>query len=429
MNTRKSILFISYYFPPVKVVGAVRLYHLSQEWMRRGVKVGVITCRNRRHFRQDEGMTPQVAAIRAVPAWDWRSLRLRWSGNTSPTVGAGLKKTVWGRWLARAQESFPFHFLLGDGGPVYLLTAYLAAGRYVREQGVTVLFTSYRPYIDHWVAYLLKLRFPHLYWVADFRDLRIDPVRHNVLWPRLQTWIDRRLLRRADLVTTVSEGLGVHLPVSSERRYVLRNAIAGALLERRAQPTARFTLTYTGSIYPGLQEPGPLFPVLSELLKERQIDPGHLQLRYLGKDGELWDQWMQTYELKPYSSNRGELDWAAILDQQCRSSINLLLSWSGPQLSGILTSKVYEYLSAGPPILTVINGPEDSELEAIVTKTGGGRVFYTESAQRDALKDFLLQCYHLWKQNGRVSANVRREALPPYTWTAQVDGLMAAMGR
>lgn len=427
MTFPEKILFINYYFPPVKVVGAVRLFHLSRELTAGGVDVFVLTCRNRRYFRRDEGLEPTVREIHTVPAWDWRTLRLRWRGDGATTVRSKAKETRWGRRLVRAQDSFPLHFLLGDGGLVYVLTAYFRACRLIRRHGIGHIFSSYRPYADHWVAFLLKKRFPHLYWIADFRDLHVDPVRRNVLSPGLQTEIDRRLLRQADLVTTVSRGLAAHLPVAPGRLHILRNAIAGELLERRAQPTEHFTITYTGSIYRALQRAECLWRALTELLNQNKICPEDLQLVYLGKDGETWDQWMLEHNLTSQSLNLGERRRTEVLAWQSASSLNLLLSWSTEQLSGILTSKVYEYLSSGVPTLALVNGPEDGELRELVEDTGGGRVFCTEEMEESRLRSYLLDRYAEWQTRRLARAETTKESLRTYTWSWQVRGLLASL--
>lgn len=407
----------------------MRLFHLSEELRTAGHEVSVVTCRNRRFLRVDPGLQPDVRRLHTVPAWDWRSLRLRLAGHGSPAVSQGVKDSRWAQWLARAQDSFPFSLLLGEGGPVYIGLAYRRACRLIRRHDLSHVFTSYRPVADHWVGFLLKRRFPTLYWIADFRDLHVDPTRRNVFWPRWQNRIDRWLLRRADLVTTVSHGLAAHLPAPRERIQVLRNAIPVDLLNRQAQATDRFTIVYTGALYPGLQEAGLLFRTLAGLISKGRIQQDHLRLTYLGKDGDVWDKWMEQYRLTDYSVNRGEVSRVDALAQQSDSSLNLLLNWSSPQLQGILTSKVYEYLCAGTPILAIMNGVADAETEEIVEGTGAGRVFYHLEEQRPLLEEYLLARYEEWKRTGVVWSKVEESQLQAYTWPEQARRLLVVLAR
>lgn len=405
----------------------MRLFHLSEELRVAGHEVSVVTCRNRRLLRFDPGLQPDVRRLHTVPAWDWRSVRLRLAGNGSPAVSQSVKDNRWVQWLARAQDSFPFSLLLGEGGPVYIWLAYRRACRLVRRYDLAYIFTSYRPVADHWVGFLLKRRFPKLCWIADFRDLHVDPTRKNVFWPRWQTRIDRWMLRRANLATTVSYGLAARLPVPRERIQVLRNAIPAGLLNRRAKATDHFTIVYTGALYPGLQEAGLLFRTLTGLLDGGKILLDHLRLVYLGKDGGVWDEWMEQYRLTGQSVNRGEMSRADALAQQSESSLNLLLNWSSPQLQGVLTSKVYEYLAAGVPMLAIINGVADAETEEIVVGTGAGRVFYHREEQRPLLEEYLLTCYEEWRRTGVVRSKVEDRQLQAYSWPEQARRLLAVL--
>ncbi len=417
-------LFIAYYYPPVKVVGAVRLFHLTQELQAAGWNVSVVSCKNRGWFQHDPGLKPNLVEIKTVAAADWRSLRFWRGGRGKTSVPHRYKKKRWLNWLARAQESFPFNFVLGDGGFLYILLAYFQAVRLIRRKKITHIFSSYRPYADHWVAFLLKLRFPKLYWIADFRDLHIDPLRHNVLWPRLQAWIDRRLLKRANLTTTVSQGLARQMKNYTSRVDVLRNAIPEKLLQRRPQPHPKFTIAYTGSIYPEWQDARLLFQALQTLFKKKVLPAQDLQIVYMGKDDAVWKKWMQSFDLSGHRQIMGELDREEVLRQQVKSSINLLLSWSAPQLSGVLTSKVYEYLSSGVPLLAIVNGSQDAELEMLIKQTGAGKVFYTSLSKEAEIRRYLLSIYQAWIRDGLTRNQTSNELLKPYTWTSQVQKLL-----
>jgi hypothetical protein len=89
----------------------------------------------------------------------------------------------------------------------------------------------------------------------------------------------------------------------------------------------------------------------------------------------------------------------------------LLLSWSAHNYYGVLTAKLYDYLSAGRPILVLVNGPEDPELKSIVEGTRAGRVFPNETSP----KKWLSECYQNWaEQNGRLPWSTDRETMSKY---------------
>jgi hypothetical protein len=96
----------------------------------------------------------------------------------------------------------------------------------------------------------------------------------------------------------------------------------------------------------------------------------------------------------------------------------LLLSWSAPNYYGVLTAKLYDYLSAGRPILALVNGPDDPELRQIVEGTRAGKVFAT----RDSVAAWLLDGYLKWRDHDQ-----RLEWRPDLTaMTAYLESLPLA---
>ncbi|MCO6492218.1 MAG: methyltransferase domain-containing protein [Phaeodactylibacter sp.] len=389
MPLPNNLLLIAYYFPPVRVVGAVRLYHFYREARKHFGQVQVLSSTNRLRMVQDESLQLEGVAATEVPAYDLRRLTLKKGSENTPHLSRRAKDNQISRFLRRLADSFPLNILLGDGGLAYILLAYWQGRRLVRKHRITHLFSSFRPYSDHLVAWLLKRRFPHLFWIADFRDLHVDPVRRNTLCPSFQRWCNRQILRRADLVTAVSGGLKRQLDALAPRVEVLRNGIAKSdVPSDREAPFELFTIAYTGSLYESLQTAAPLLEAIRQLFREGALARENIRLLYAGKDGALWDEWLRQYGLEDIGLNHGLIPRAEARTIQRRARLNLLLSWTLPGGGGILTAKVYEYLAAGRPVLAIVNGERDEELAALLA---GHYLLHTSQADIvPALKLLLL---------------------------------------
>jgi hypothetical protein len=399
------------------------LYYFYQETSRIAESIHVLTADNHALFRHDPALAIPDVQLTYVPTQG--DLRTRWARRHGGalSIAAGAMPGPASRWLRRLRQSFPAVLWLGDGGPSYISAAYRQGARLVEEQGITHIFSSYRPWSDHIVAWLLKRRYPRLIWIADFRDLPVDERRHDVLWPRLQNRFAVRLLRSAQRVVTVSEGLAsAFSPVLGRPVAVLRNGLpqaAGGALS--AALDANFTITYTGSLYPGLQSADLLLGLLRKLLNAGEINPARLRIVYAGRDGALWDSWLLQHGLRHLAQTLPELDLAESRALQRQSQLNLLLSWSEADRGGVLTAKVYDYLCAGRPILALVNGPQDPELLQLVEHTGGGRVFSTRQSDAEAaITRWLLDGYRAWAWSGAWPWQASAAALKPYTWSAQV---------
>lgn len=383
-----KILFLANYFPPRPAVAGRRLGHLAT-WARRHYDE-VYVIRNDRNF---SGEDPPGIKVTALPAHDLRAL-IGGPGPAHTLPHNSYRKRVSGR-LLRLRQSFPFLFLTDDGGPVYRIQAYHVAVRLIEAGGITTIFSSFRPWSDHLVARRLKRRFPHLHWIADFRDLHADPVRQDVWFPSLQRWWARRVIARADEVWGVSEGQVQYLKQLYPEATVRRNRLFSLPPAVTAPVTERFTIVYTGSLYERLQSIQPLIATLNLLIAEGHLSAADIELVYRGKDDVLWTEWLRGLHPDVHCNTRAYVAPASAQKLQQEAQLLLLLNWSAPDYYGVLTAKLYDYLSAGRPILALVNGPSDPELTQIVEGTRAGRVYAGGMSP-----DWLLACYQQWREGG-----------------------------
>jgi glycosyltransferase involved in cell wall biosynthesis len=421
--SQASILQIAYKFPPIKSIGALRNYNIALQFRRHFQAHFVLTTSNREFMLGEPLPAAEAFDLYPVPTFDFRTLLHRWGRQSGHFAGqpGGLG------FRDRLKDSFPTNLLLDEGGLAYIARAYRLGARLVEAHGITHLYSSYRPYADHLVAWLLKGRFPQLYWIADFRDPPVDLNRGNVYWPALQHVVNRRILRRADQVVTVSQGLARYLERYGRPVAVLRNGINPALFPAAASaPSERFTIAYTGSIYPGWQSALPLMEMLAQMVGEGLLDTPRLCLRYAGKDQATWDAWAARCGLDGINQSSGLVSLEESLAIQRGSQLNLLLSWSGPHFQGILTGKLYEYLAAQRPILALVQGGYDAELAGIVQSVGAGFAFFTEAPDPAGLRRFVLERYAAW-QRGAPSPAFDPSALQAFTWEAMMDAFVEGL--
>lgn len=419
-------LLLAYKYPPVSHPGSLRWYHISRQLAKRGIPYSVQTSANQSIFPQDTALNPDASVhLQRIPTNDlrsWRASRKEEAAHLPISEKSGKVHTF----FRSLYHAYPFVLFTGDGGYTYIRESYRAAVKLIEEEKITHLFSSFRPWADHLVAYRLKKKYPHLVWIADFRDLPVDPVRRDVWWPGLQSWWQKRLLERANIVTTVSDGLAKRLGRDHQKVVVVRNGLANLPNGFLTAPaSAHFTITYTGSLYPGWQSAEPLLQLLRELINEGELNPAHLELHYAGKDGALWQEWTARHTLSYLSTDHGMVPLARAQAMQSNSQLNLLLSWSAKDYGGIMTAKLGSYLSAGRPIIALLHGPPDPEFSQMVQQTGAGFVYASEDPQSaQQLRTFLLQAYRTWAFSGALPWRIDPPQLQAYTWEKQVELLL-----
>ncbi len=418
-------LLITYTFPPANGT-SWRTFHLFSSLSSFIEKVDVISTKNNFSNINEAPALAKLTQVHRVGTLDYRTFRLN-KGNGQYAVNESAKSNTKLRFY-NLINSFPFNIFLSEGGLIYTILGLKKALELTPKHQQTLVFSSFRPYADHIIAFLLRLFRPHIFWVADFRDLHIDPRLNETYFPRVQSWFNRRILANADVVTTVSKGLAKHLKPFHHNVVVLRNGIG----ELSARPTTQassdspfFTITYTGSMFRDLRQPHLLLEALSELIAEQKIDSKNCRIKYAGKDTATWLPLLEKFGLTELFESLGSVSHEQALQLQTNAHINLLLTYSSPQLTGNATGKLYEYLAARRPVLLLVNGSRDEELEEIFEETSAGLIAYNSLNHKDLVKTYLLGKYLEWKSTGQVSPTISEAQLASYKWENMVHEFLA----
>ena len=269
------------------------------------------------------------------------------------------------------------------------------------KASVDVVFSSSPPATAHVLARRLArdLGKP---WVADLRDPWADM--HTVDRSSVRRWLDQRLERRtlcdAAALTTVSGTMATrfaadyHVPV-----HVIMNgydeADVPADVETIAPEAERLAFVYTGMLYEGRRTPLPLFNALRQLHRRGEVDLSRIVVRLYGRNLDIAERELRDFpELTASVELLGEVGYRESLIAQRRATVLLLLEWADPRAAGVVTGKIFEYLSAARPILAI--GPHGGEIERVLEMTGRGVLAATD----DELEAAVLASYRRFCATG-----------------------------
>ena len=239
-------------------------------------------------------------------------------------------------------------------------------------------------------------------WVADFRDLwtqnyyyPFSPVRRSI-----ERRLERKTLSSADALITVSEPAAVdlrNLHIEKSVQSIPNGFDPNELNDNTVPLTLKFTITYTGNIYPGKQSPELLFSALQSLISQKEMKKSDIEVRFYGTYVEWIDELAGRYGLSEIVQQYGLVERAIALEKQRESQVLLLLKWNDPRYRGVYTAKIFEYLAAGRPILA-IGGYEDVVSE-LLDETQAGMSADTQ----DQLRKVILEYYSEYRQTGMIS--------------------------
>lgn len=387
-----KLLFISYYFPPTKSIACVRAYNVCFELLKK-FKVWVFTTSNTKKFLKDEYPPLDIEDKLMLKTLDLRTVIPQKAVRNRMNKG-GVSLTFKLLW------SFPLNVIVGIGGLVYIINGITKGRALAKKKGITHLYSSFYPYSDHLIAYFIKKKYPDLIWIADFRDLHLDG--KHTIWPKLQEKCNKRILGKADVVTTVSIGLKEELDKLHPNVQVLRNGIGELNKKIKRQlfrkTTDKFTLNYTGNLIPNERIPDRFMEALGNLIKSKHPISNNIVLQYAGHHAEEWNQKTIDFQINEIAQTSTILPLKDAYQHQLNANANLLLTSSSEGNKGILTGKFYEYLNAGNPIIVLIKGEKDEEFEQIIEELNAGIVVYHDDKDVvNKIQNYVLSLYDQWK--------------------------------
>lgn len=370
----KRVLIVAHDFPPYRTSGVYRMTGLTKYLFTLGWTPTVLAA-ERRGGEEDPTLLrrvpPGVEIVRAssprLGLWEEpASWALKGLGALQPRNN-GHRQRIRDACLRRSGDFLRSCVYFPDEMVAWVPLAVTKAIRLHRRLGFDVIYTSGPPRSSAMIGLLLQaiLRVP---WVLEFRDPWYPS--HRPLRRRLESGLQRLLLKRADAVVVVTEGHAEELRktwrVPSEKLVVIRNGFDEddfrdlQETEKSTLPSEYFHLSYFGEIYKG--NTGKFFTALSELAKERPDLARVCRVNIIGYSGQELSGHTNDPQLEALVRMRGFVPHQEAI-QIMRASDCLLLFWADADFSRMaVAGKTYEYLRIGRPVLAVTSNGEMQQL-------------------------------------------------------------------
>lgn len=289
---------------------------------------------------------------------------MRASGPAAQTAG----KAPTASWLSRLARSLYTttwrRLYWPDHAALWIAPARRAASRLLRQGSFDALITVSHPFSSHWAGLKLKRERPGLRWLCDVGDpfafFTEIPLNNHKLYAARNFRAEAQVLGQADAVAVTVESCRqsyiAHFPATESKLTVIPPLLSAPAVEASTPPAGRIRLVYSGTLYPGLRDPGYLFQIVMALL-ERGID---CELHLFG---QLNDCERLIRSLPGHGRERivvhGIVDRLLLARELAEASALVNI---GNQTRHQLPSKLVEYVAAGRPILNLHTGSDDSSL-------------------------------------------------------------------
>lgn len=374
----RKVLILSYYWPPSGGPGVQRVLKFVKYLPGCGWEPVVITVKNGEYPAIDlslEQEIPQGIQVYKVASLEFfnlfRKMTGRKKGDKIETYELVKQKDELSV-KDRLAQFVRMNFLIPDARIGWNIRGYRTCLKIIKKEKPDLIFSSSPPHSIQVLASRLAAR-TGIRWVADFRD----PWTRSFYDKGMKRWwlaenynkyLERKIIKNADCVTAVSEGVLELLGAGQARKTkVISNGFDPEDFNHAKQRNSFFTIVYTGHIA-SVQNPVLFFQAVAGLVQDPakkikvqfygSADPSvHRKVNELGLE--------KTVEFMPYISHR------EVTRVMIQADLLLLLI-PRENAKGILTGKLFEYLAAGQFILGI--GDENGIAASVLEKCKSGRM-------------------------------------------------------
>ncbi len=417
----KTVLIVSYYFPPSGGPGVQRVLKFTQYLREFGWQPVVLTVKDADYPARDESLLAKIPD--SVPVYRTRifepySFYRRLTGkppgtpvdvNTIPKPGE--KRSL----SERVAETIRGTFFIPDARRGWYRYAVRDGLEIIRKHHVAAIYSSSPPYTCSLIARALK-RKTGVPWIAGFRD----PWRGFLSTPKrwwLPDGIDRSYERstyvECDRMEVAWRGIlkdfaSKYPDVDASKVHYLPNGFDSADFPSvEVVDHNTFTITYTGSMY-GKRNPEQFLEAVASLVHRGDLPRDAFTLQFIGRFGAEVRAMFEHPILQRNITVREYLPHSESVRHLFQSDALLMIVDDFIGNDEIVPGKVFEYIGSGKPIITI--APEGAVAE-VIRETGSGLV--ASARDVDRIADIVLNFYNAWKEK-RPAIQQDRDAIKRY---------------
>lgn len=389
-----KVLIITYYWPPAGGSGVQRWLKFVKYLQGFNIQPIVYTISNPRYPTIDDSLLneiPENIEVLKHPIWEPTDL-LFWKRKLQQE--GGISNVSKNSFLSFIRGNF----FIPDPKLFWIKPSVKYLQRYLNKNDVDVIISTGPPHSMHLIAEKLHQK-NDVKWLADFRDPWSD-IYYNKDFKEFSfvknrnKKLEKSVLKKADCVLTVSNALKKEFSKYANRVEVVTNGFDDDFLEpSKVLLDEKFTISYIG-LLPKQSNPENLFRVLQVLCSQHKDFEKDLQLNFIGDISDVVKTAVCNNKLKENTRFIDYVDHTKAIEYQQKAQVLLLLIPNVKKCKGILTGKLFEYLSAKRPILAI--GPEDGDLADVIEDTNAGII--VDFDNDDKLSSEILKLYHQYKK-------------------------------
>lgn len=293
------------------------------------------------------------------------------------------------------------------------------------DNSIRKVILTVNPWVVFFIGYRLKKKFPHIKWIADYRDdwnttelIRNRTLLQKIIF-RLESHSEKKWVSTASFVTSISRHYVNKISsFTGVKGDVLRNGFADDFLKKikSAERNDEFIITYNGTLYE--TQPLEIFLDGYKRLINAYASRIKIMLRLPGLafhpgSKERLQRAMKGFE--HYMQITVRVPQQEVMDIQNGSHALLMIAHE--RARGVPSSKLYEYICFRKPV--ILCPPDDDIIQETLEDVGVAIICRSPDEVFEKLSGMIEQLL----QNGKLNWPVNEDRLMEYARSKQVAKL------
>lgn len=401
----KKILIVTYYWFPFTGTGVYRISKFVKYLKLSGWEPIILTAKKSTGNLVESEVEEIYRQIPVYRTLIFEPTEFIQSKNTdgskhaiSPSVFYQSKKN----WKQRLAIWTRLNVLIPDAKISWRFFAISKGKEVIRREKPALILSTSPPPTAHLVAKKLA-RWSKLPWIADFRDpwtniYYYDDVRMNPGAEKINRKLERSVLGEANHITMVNDGFFPEYDLAHKATKIPngfdRDDFPGV---PPSSVNKKFTICYIGSLKMN-QYPDNFIAALKRLSENEPEIARQIALRFFGHIDSRFRQELEQQDILCEATFPGLVSHKEAIYEMARADMQLLLIGKNPRSKPVLSTKVFEYMMSGRPILGI--GPLDGSAAKVIEETKTG--FFFDHSDVNGVKKCITEAYYAWSKNGNL---------------------------
>lgn len=390
---KKKVLIISYYFPPTGGAGTLRVLKFLKFLPIFNWEPFVLTVKNPYTYMKDESLEKEIknfnnihySSAILIGNFFRRIFHYKPQVSRNYVEKGGLLKSFWvfiKNIFLFLKNLFYTVFFCPDEYVGWIPFAVIKGKKIIKSKGINVIMTSGPPSSVHIIGLFLK-KITGKKWITDFRDLwnqyylNYNP--YNVgIKSKLDKFLEHIVLSNSDKIIVVSDVMKMQLQerfpdVKSEKFSVITNGFDPEDF-KDVEPfryEKKFTILHYGTLFKW-RKPDNFLRALKNLISKNKDFGEDVSIVFMGIFHNDTLECVKKFDLGPYIKIIDYKPYYESLQYLKGADILLLITGELSFNRNMLTMKVFDYIGANKPILTITeNGALKKLIEEYSLGKGG----------------------------------------------------------